>query len=181
MCVLTFVHACSNGKRSKFWHFSPQLWVLLHPHICGLSPYGYKAAKVLTVQRQAIILSIGSDGAVEKNMPSNLKIKKRILWLKNFYVTINQIYFNEIPRSTIRILLTVMWIRKLRQYYKVQQCTTEAKDSPPLVHLIISSSFAVTSINLTRPTFNISISMSGFPFPNHFYKIDWAIYNKILK
>jgi hypothetical protein len=30
----------------------------------------------LTVQRQAIILSIGLDGAVEKNIPCNLKIRK---------------------------------------------------------------------------------------------------------
>ena len=30
-----------------------------------------------TFQRQAIILSIGLEGAVEKNMPPNLKIKKK--------------------------------------------------------------------------------------------------------
>ena len=137
--------------------------------------------EVLTVQRQPIILSIGSDGAVEKNMPSNLKMKKRILWLKNCYVTINQIHFNEIPRSTITILLTVMCIRKLRQGYKAQQCTTEVKDSLPLAHLIISISFAVIAINFTRPILHISISTSRFPFPTHFYKIKWTIYNKILK
>jgi len=47
----------------------------------SLSPCVYKAAKVLTVQRQAVILSIGLDGAVEKNMPPNHRIKT-ILWLK---------------------------------------------------------------------------------------------------
>lgn len=55
----------------------------------------YKAATVLTVQRQAFILSIGLDGAVEKNMPPNHRIKKNSV-AKNCYVTTNQIYFMDI-------------------------------------------------------------------------------------